>query len=83
FFVDKAFQVCSTLGIMVSEVATARKNGASIEQVKTLLGDRYGNLAKTYHGGTEKLAATYSESSSPENGFLNYVMCMESGRRSN
>ncbi len=61
---------------MVAEVSAARRRGATIEQAVTLVGDRYGTLAKTYDGGTEKIAAKHNEGSQPDNGSFDYLTCM-------
>ena len=64
------------VGLMVAEVSAARRRGATIEQAVTLVGDRYGTLAKTYDGGTEKIAAKHNEGSQPDNGSFDYLTCM-------
>jgi len=75
-FTQKAIRTCPVVGIMVGEVAMARRKGATVEQVSSLLGDRYGDLPKTYEGGVEKLAAKYSETSKQDTGAFDYLTCM-------
>lgn len=75
-FTERAVRNCPAVGFMVSEVAAARLRGATVEQVKALIGDRYGALAQRYEGGVEKLAAKYNEASKPDAGNTDYTMCM-------
>lgn len=80
-FTRKAIRTCPIVGEMVTEVAVARKKGATVEQVALLLGDRYGELPKTYGGGINKLAAKYSEESKPDVGLVDYLTCMIFGMK--
>lgn len=75
----KATEVCPAIGLLVAEVSAARARGATIEQVTTLVGERYGKLSRSYGGGIEKLAAKYAEGAKPDNGSLDYTMCMIQG----
>jgi hypothetical protein len=75
-FTQKAIQSCPIVGIMVGEIAAARRKGATVEQISSLLGDRYGELPRTYGGGLAKVAAKYSESSKPDAGTFDYLTCM-------
>ncbi|MGA0610185.1 hypothetical protein [Caldimonas sp. KR1-144] len=75
----KATEVCPAIGLLVAEVSAARSRGATAEQVAALVGDRYGRLSSTYGGGLEKLSAKYAEGAKPDNGSLDYTMCMIQG----
>lgn len=76
FYSDRALRSCPAIGLMVAEISAARRRGATIEQTVTLVGDRYGPIAKSYSGGAEKIAAKHSESSAPDNGSFDYLTCM-------
>lgn len=78
-FTQKAIRSCPLVGLMVGEVSALRKRGVSVEQIASVLGDRYGELPKTYEGGLEKLAAKYTEDSKPQNGSFDYLTCMVLG----
>jgi hypothetical protein len=78
-FSERAMRTCPVVGVMVAEIAAARSKGMSVEEIQTVLGDRYGNLPKQYDGGVQKLAAKYSEASKPESGYVDYTMCMVVG----
>ena len=78
-FTQKAIRNCPIVGVMVGEVAMARRKGATVEQISVLLADRYGELPKTYEGGLEKLTAKYSENGKPDNGTVDYQLCMALG----
>lgn len=78
-FLPVAIRNCPVIGTMVGEVAAARKQGATLEQISAQLGDRFGSFPKTYGGGVEKIAAKYSEDSKPETGLFDYQMCMIKG----
>lgn len=78
-FSSQAIRSCPVIGVMVGEIAMARRKGASVEQISTLLGDRYGDLPKTYGGGLEKLAAKYTEGGKPDAGTFDYLTCMIRG----
>jgi hypothetical protein len=81
-FSQQAIRSCPVIGVMVGEVAMARKKGATVEQISALLGDRYGDLPKTYEGGIDNLAAKYSESSKPDAGTFDDLICMIRGMAS-
>lgn len=78
-FNERAVRSCPAVGLLVAEVSEARRRGASVEQVVTLVGDRYGTLGKRYKGGVEKLAANYTEASPADAGNTDYIMCMVLG----
>lgn len=78
-FQDRAVKTCPAVGLMVAEISAARGRGASVEEVTELLGDRYGNLAKSYNGGVAKLAAKYTPESKPDAGNFDYFTCMVMG----
>jgi len=78
-FTQKAIRLCPIIGVMVGEVAMARNKGATVEQVTSLLGNRYGDLPSTYEGGIEKLAGKYVENGKPDSGVFDNLLCMVSG----
>jgi hypothetical protein len=78
-FSQKAILLCPIIGVMVGEVAMARNKGATVEQVSSLLGNRYGDLPNTYEGGIEKLAGKYVENGKPDSGVFDNLLCMARG----
>lgn len=79
YYAEQAIQACPVVGALVAEVSAARRRGATVEQVVSLVGTRYAGLEKSYEGGIEKLAGKYSESSKPNDGSDDHMLCMLAG----
>jgi hypothetical protein len=75
----QAVRECPAVGAMVAEVSALRRRGAGAEQVKTVLGERYGNLPANQPGGFDAFVNGYSETSKPDNGSFEHTLCMIKG----
>jgi hypothetical protein len=81
YFSDQAANSCPKEGSMIAEVSTFKGKGASIDQIKESLGNRYGDMPLTYRGGLDKWLSKPDATNPKDDGSVDYMLCMVGGMK--